>query len=263
MSCDSCAGPTECGQEDSDQESDNPDHDQKLNECETFALVHNLDSSSTCFPEDSAPCAQRAHESNHEKCERCGFREIGQETVGGGEGIEGRHIGCGCVLRSTACKLIKIVGHEDEILAVDDAVIVEVALVPVGCGIVEIGGHDGEVGAVDLAVKIGVAVEGVSDLDLTGGQTGRIVWIGRVGVTDAVAGVEACDGAVDPGGAVSLATVVAVDEVLTDAGDRIGARTVVDDEIIIGDVECRKSVDRQRRYGASTGVGGELQGVFG
>ena len=52
---------------------------------------------------------------------------------------------------------VEIGGEESEVGAVDDVVVVEIALVPASDAFVEIGREDGEVGAIDDAVEVGVA----------------------------------------------------------------------------------------------------------
>ena len=81
--------------------------------------------------------------------------------------------------------LVEVRRQVGEVGGVDQAVVVEVALVPTGDGLVEVRRQDGEVGGVDQAVQIGVAEQRVLHFDLAGGQAGDLAVL-AVGVADAV-----------------------------------------------------------------------------
>ena len=62
---------------------------------------------------------------------------------------------------------VEVGGEGAEVDAVDDVVVIEIALVPAGHSLVEVGGEDAEVDAVDDAVEIRIAEKSVLDLNRT------------------------------------------------------------------------------------------------
>src|SRR5208337_3989103 len=98
------------------------------------------------------------------------------------EGVQGRNVaGRG----RAADALVEVRRQVGEVGGVDQAVVVEVALVPAGDALVEVRRQDGEVRAVDQAVKIRVAQQSVLHFDLAGDQAGDDA-VFAVGIAEAV-----------------------------------------------------------------------------
>ena len=74
----------------------------------------------------------------------------------------------------TADALVEIRRQVGEVGGVDQAVVVEVALVPAGDRLVEVRSQQREVGGVDDAVQIGIAQQRVFDFDLARGEMGGL-----------------------------------------------------------------------------------------
>ena len=114
--------------------------------------------------------------------------------------------------------LVEVRRQVGEVGGVDQAVVVEIALVPAGNRLVEVRRQDGEVGGVDQAVKIGVTQQRVLHFDLAGRQAGDLAVL-AVGIADAVqqaVGFGSCRRRNDPG-AVPTAAVIAAPDVAGDS----------------------------------------------
>jgi hypothetical protein len=127
--------------------------------------------------------------------------------------------------------------------------------------LVEIPGKDGEVSTVYCAVEICVADERVGDFDLARREAGGIAGVRGVGEAERIrCGTGLCAGGEDSR-AIPSAAVEAGFNFGGDGKNGIGARAVVDEEVMVSEIELSISIYDEGIDGVSdSAVDGEQTG---
>ena len=101
-----------------------------------------------------------------------------------------------------------------------------------------------EVGEIDDAVEVGITEQSVLDLDSARRQVGGVSRIGRVRVTNPVAGIP-LGGRGGDAGTVPRSAGVAAGDICGDGIDGVRARAVVEEDVVIVEIQGAVADDRQ------------------